>query len=103
MEKQGSGKGQSVGNWVGITILLQKQIWRERGIKSPRARIFQGWGWGKSRKRGGPGVHQVSMGEGLHFIFPQASLGEAGKESACSVGDLGSIPGLGRSTREGKG
>ena len=28
--------------------------------------------------------------------------GSAGKESACNVGDLGSIPGLGRSTREGK-
>ena len=29
--------------------------------------------------------------------------GSAGKESACSTGDLGSIPGLGRSPREGKG
>ena len=27
----------------------------------------------------------------------------AGKESACNMGDLGSIPGLGRSPREGKG
>ena len=27
----------------------------------------------------------------------------AGKESTCNVGDLGSIPGLGRSSREGKG
>ena len=27
----------------------------------------------------------------------------AGKEPACSVGDLGSIPGLGRSPGEGKG
>ena len=26
-----------------------------------------------------------------------------GKESACNAGDLGSIPGLGRSPREGKG
>ena len=32
--------------------------------------------------------------------FPGAS---AGKESACSAGDLGSIPGLGRSAGEGKG
>jgi len=32
--------------------------------------------------------------------FPGSS---AGKESACSVGDLGSIPGLGRSPGEGKG
>ena len=29
--------------------------------------------------------------------------GLAGKESACIVGDLGSIPRLGRSPREGKG
>ena len=29
--------------------------------------------------------------------------GSAGKESACNVRDLGSIPGLGRSPGEGKG
>ena len=29
--------------------------------------------------------------------------GSAGKEFACNVGDLGSIPGLGRSLGEGKG
>ena len=29
--------------------------------------------------------------------------GSAGKESTCTVGDLGSIPGLGRSPGEGKG
>ena len=29
--------------------------------------------------------------------------GLSGKESACSAGDLGSIPRLGRSPREGKG
>ena len=34
--------------------------------------------------------------EGFH-------CGSAGKESVCNVGDLGSIPGLGRSPREGKG
>ena len=32
--------------------------------------------------------------------FPGSS---AGKESACNVGDLGSMPGLGRSPGEGKG
>ena len=37
-----------------------------------------------------------------HFIlgFPG---GSAGKESACNVGDLGSIPGLGRSSGEENG
>ena len=34
----------------------------------------------------------------LHF-----SNGSAGKESACNMGDLGSIPGLGRSLGEGNG
>ena len=29
--------------------------------------------------------------------------GSSGKESACNAGDLGSIPGLGRSPGEGKG
>ena len=40
-------------------------------------------------------------------VFTQIFLGfpggSAGKESACNVGDLGSIPGLGRSPGEGKG
>ena len=29
--------------------------------------------------------------------------GSAGKESSCNAGDLGSVPGLGRFPREGKG
>ena len=40
------------------------------------------------------------MGRGEWGGFPGDS---AGKESACNVGDLGSIPGLGRSHGEGKG
>ena len=35
-----------------------------------------------------------------YFRFPG---GSAGKESTCSAGDLGSIPGLGRSPGEEKG
>ena len=35
--------------------------------------------------------------------YSWASLVSAGKESACNAGDLGSIPGLGRSPGEGKG
>ena len=35
-----------------------------------------------------------------HLGFPD---GSDGKESSCNVGDLGSIPGLGRSPGEGKG
>ena len=36
----------------------------------------------------------------LHWGFPDSSVG---KESSCHMGDLGSIPGLGRSLGEGKG
>ena len=36
----------------------------------------------------------------LYAGFP---CGSAGKESTCSAGDLGSIPGLGRSAGEGTG
>ena len=38
------------------------------------------------------------MVEILDYIF---SCGSAGKESTCNVGDLGSIPGLGRAPGEG--
>ena len=37
------------------------------------------------------------------LVFLGFPCGSAGKESACSVGDLGSIPGLRRSPGEGKG
>ena len=36
-------------------------------------------------------------------VFLGFPCGSAGKESACNVGDQGSIPGLGRSPGEGKG
>ena len=36
-------------------------------------------------------------------VFLGFPCGTAGKESACNVGDLGLIPGLGRSPGEGKG
>ena len=37
------------------------------------------------------------------LVFLGYPCGSAGKESTCNVGDLGSIPGLGRSPGEGKG
>ena len=37
------------------------------------------------------------------FCFPGFPDSSVGKESACIVGDLGSIPGMGRSLGEGKG
>ena len=49
-----------------------------------------------------PGIEPVSL------IYPALACegfpgGSAGEESACNVGDLGSVPGLGRSPGEGKG
>ena len=40
---------------------------------------------------------------GSHHIFPPTFGGSDGKESACSAGDPGSIPGLGSSPVEGSG
>ena len=37
------------------------------------------------------------------FLAHGLPCGSAGKESTCNMGDLGSIPGLGRSPGEGKG
>ena len=39
---------------------------------------------------------------GYKVVFPGFPCGSTGKGSACSVGDLGSIHGLGRSPGEGK-
>ena len=48
-----------------------------------------------------PGLHDVLQ----HIGIEQSLLpyGSAGKEVACNAGDLGLIPGLGRSPGEGKG
>ena len=45
-------------------------------------------------------TEHACMHQCYHLLFPG---GLAGKESACNVGDLGSIPGLGRCPGEGKG
>ena len=52
---------------------------------------------------------EMQTGYSLRFKMFFASFsdlgfpcGSAGKESACNAGDLGSIPGLGRSPGEGK-
>ena len=39
----------------------------------------------------------------MSIVSPGFPGGSDGKASACSVGDLGSIPGLGRSPGEGNG
>ena len=44
-------------------------------------------------------IHKILNMPKLLLDFP---CGSSGKESTCNEGDLGSIPGLGRSPREGK-
>ena len=59
-----------------------------------------------------PAVHEVAKSQTqlsywttttLELHQPRRPCGSAGKESACNAGDLGSTPGLGRSSGEGKG
>ena len=56
----------------------------------------------ESRLRG-----EISITSDMQMTLPlwqnAFAGGSAGKESACNVGDLGSIPGLGRSPGEGNG
>ena len=48
--------------------------------------------------RGNPVIIAANLGDYTYIC----SCGSAGKESACKAGDLGSIPGLGRSPGEEK-
>ena len=45
----------------------------------------------------------VLLASALILGLPRLYLGSDGKESACNVGDAGSVPGLGKSPREGIG
>ena len=45
----------------------------------------------------------LEKGQATHSSILGLPCGSAGKESPCNVGDLGAIPGLGRSPGEGKG
>ena len=52
-------------------------------------------------------MHYISITQEFLFLANSPALGfpcgSAGKESACNAGDLGSIPGLGRSPGKEKG
>ena len=49
------------------------------------------------------GHHMAVFGIYIYFLFLMVPCGSDGKESACNVGDLGSIPLLRRCPGEGKG
>ena len=61
------------------------------------------WGLGAGGWEEGPFPF---LKNGLFFFFfkivVKCTTGSASKESACNAGDLGSIPGLGRSLEKGK-
>ena len=48
------------------------------------------------------GEDLLEKGYAIHSSIRRLPCGLAGKESTCNAGDLGSIPGLGRSSGEGK-
>ena len=48
-------------------------------------------------------LSNVSLPLEFSLIYMGFPCGSAGKESSCNAGDLGSIPGLGRSPGEGNG
>ena len=45
----------------------------------------------------------LEQGMATHSSLLVLPCGSAGKESACNAGGLGSVPGLGRSSGDGKG
>ena len=89
--------GQSIGGSASASVLpMNSQSWFPLGLSSLISLLFKGL----SR------VFSSTMVWKHGFFSTQPSkgfpCGSAGKESACNVGDLGSIPGLGRSPGEGK-
>ena len=66
------------------------------------------WPKMRARKREMSGKHHLVpsllvLNLSVTLFFLGSPCGSAGKESTCDVGDLGLIPGLGRSSGEGKG
>ena len=59
-----------------------------------------GGDWERVLERWGTGRRVLNPGSTVHWGFPG---GSAGKEPVCNEGDVGLIPGLGRSPRGGHG
>ena len=83
-----------------FNLQVGKIPWRRKWQPTPvlLPRKFHGW---RSLVGYSPwGRKELDTTERFHFLF---TCGSAGKESTCNAGDLGLIPGLGRSPGEGKG
>ena len=102
------GRVQSMGSWrVGydwatslslFTFIHWKRKWQTTPVflpgKSHGQRSLVGYcPWGRK---------ELDTTEQQHFYIGLPDISD-GKESACNVGNQGSIPGLGRSPEEGKG
>ena len=72
---------------------LHEMSWKGTLIETEsRSVVILGWGWEQGLAKNGGITRMVGL--------PGSSVGQ---ESACSAGDLGSIPGWGRSPEEGNG
>ena len=84
--------------WFMIPLCREGHCGTEQLCPLPRVTALDGGGARTQGQEAAAGLTGVPS----HQLGPHC-CGSAGKESACNVGDLGSIPGLGRSPGEGKG
>ena len=81
--------------WAAISFSMGSSQPRDRTqVSCTAGRFFTDWATRKAQVGQNWVTNTFSFGITVHLGFPG---GSDGKESACSVGDLGSIPGLGRS------
>ena len=78
--------------------IFHSLLWSTQWQPTPVFLPGESHGWRSLMGYSPWGCKELDMTERLHFTCSSVS-----KESACSIGDLGLIPGLGRSPREGNG
>ena len=85
-----------------FNLWARKIPWRRKWQPTPVLLPGKFHGWRSLVSYSPRGCKEPDMVELLHFHF-HFPCGSGGKESVCNVGDLGLIPGLGRSPGEGNG
>ena len=89
-----SGLHAQISEW--ICIVSESASLVAQLVKNPPA-MWETWVWSLGWE------DLLEKGKAAHSLYLGFLCGSAGKESACNVGDLGLILGLGRSPGEGKG